>query len=146
MTNSIWEFQRISASDWRVSSLVTSLRLFFWQKMQVSWGCDLQHPLEWFAAAIKVSTSKSKVAVPWQKMVDCPIRVGSALLPRTKWFKCFRVLFSIEGRMESEINRLTSDGTTPTYGHELQVATGRMRSQLQAAEMSFLPRVSGLIL
>ncbi|MDF4341185.1 hypothetical protein P3480_25615, partial [Vibrio parahaemolyticus] len=33
---------------------------------------------------------------------------------------------------------------TLTYGHELWVVTERMRSQIQAAEMSFLRRVAGL--
>jgi len=35
---------------------------------------------------------------------------------------------------------------TLTYGHELWVATERMRSRIQAAEMSFLCRVAGLSL
>ena len=35
---------------------------------------------------------------------------------------------------------------TLTYGHELWVETERMRLRIQAAEMSFLRRVSGLSL
>ena len=35
---------------------------------------------------------------------------------------------------------------TLTYGHELWVVTERMRSRIQAAEMSFLRRVAGLSL
>ena len=35
---------------------------------------------------------------------------------------------------------------THTYGHELWITTERMRSQVQAAERSFLRRVAGLTL
>ncbi|KAK3550483.1 hypothetical protein QTP86_030724 [Hemibagrus guttatus] len=88
-------------------------------------------------------------------------------------FKYLGVLFTSEGRMDREIDRRTAAAAvmrsmyrsvvvkkelsrqaklsiyqsiyvpTLTYGHELWVMTERVRSRIQAAEMSFLRRVAG---
>ncbi len=55
---------------------------------------------------MKVSTSKSEVMVLCWKKVDCALWVGSELLPQAKEFKYFGVLFTSEGKMEHEIDRL----------------------------------------
>lgn len=90
------------------------------------------------------------------------------------WWSDLWVLFMSEGRGESEIDRwigvtavhvdsapvhhgesaehetkapdLPVDLRTITYGHELWVVTERLRSQIQAAKMSFLWRVAGCFL
>jgi len=50
--------------------------------------------------------AESKAMVPWQKMVECSLRVGSELLPQAKEFKYLGVLFRSEGKMEREMDRL----------------------------------------
>ncbi|XP_051775984.1 uncharacterized protein LOC127526050 [Erpetoichthys calabaricus] len=124
-----------------------------------------------------ISTSKSETMVLSWKRVECPLRVGSEILPQVEEFKYLGVLFMSEGRMEREIDRRIGAASTVmralhrsvvvkkelsrkaklsiyqsiyvptlTYGHELWVVTERTRSRIQAAEMSFLRRVSGLSL
>ncbi|TWW66800.1 hypothetical protein D4764_20G0008320 [Takifugu flavidus] len=66
---------------------------------------DLQRSLDWFAAAreaagMKISTSK-------RKTVECLLRVKEQILPQVEEFKYLGVLFTSEGRMEQEIDRLT---------------------------------------
>ncbi len=108
-----------------------------------------------------------------RKKLACPLQVGGELLPQVEEFKYLGVLFTSEGRMEREIDRrLTVMWSmyrsvvvkkelsckaelsiyrsiyvpTLTYGHELWVMTERTRSRIQAAEMSFLCKVSGCFL
>ena len=125
---------------------------------------------------MKVSTSKSEAMVLCWKTVECSLRVGSELLPQVKEFQYLGVLFTSEGKMEHEMDRRISAASavmwalyrnvvktemsrkakvliyqlsyipTLTYGHELWIVTERTRSRIQAAEMSFLPRVVGLSL
>ncbi|KAK3561458.1 hypothetical protein QTP86_002817 [Hemibagrus guttatus] len=81
--------------------------------------------------------------------------------PHVEEFKYLGVLFTSEGRMDHEIDRWISAAAavmrsmyrsvvvksiyvpTLTYGHELWVMTERIRSRIQAAEMSFLRSVVG---
>ncbi|KAK0145331.1 putative uncharacterized transposon-derived protein F52C9.6 [Merluccius polli] len=143
---------------------------------------DLQLSLDQFAAeceaaGMRISTSKSESMVLKRKRVECTLRVGDEILPQVEEFKYLGVLFTSEGRMEREINRLIGAASAVmrtlhgsivvkrelsrksklsiyqsifvpalTYGHELWVVTERTRSQVQAAEMSFLRRVTGLSL
>ncbi|KAK0135127.1 hypothetical protein N1851_029060 [Merluccius polli] len=125
---------------------------------------------------MKVSTSKSEAMVLCWKTVECSLRVGSELLPQVKEFQYLGVLFTSEGKMEHEMDRRIGAASavmwvlyqnvvktemsrkakvliyqlsyipTLTYGHELWIVTERTRSRIQAAEMSFLPRVVGLSL
>ncbi|XP_061647372.1 uncharacterized protein LOC133486367 [Phyllopteryx taeniolatus] len=121
---------------------------------------------------MRISTSKSETVVLSRKRVACPLQVGDEILPQVKEFKYLGVLFTSEGRMEREIDRRIGAASavmrtlhrsivvkkaklsiyrsiyvpTLTYGHELWVVTERTRSRIQAAEMSFLRRVSGLSL
>ena len=115
---------------------------------------------------MRVSTSKSEAMVLCRKTVECSLRVGSELLPQAKDFKYFGVLFTSEGKMEREMDRRIGAASavmralywsvvviyrsiyvpTLTYGHELWVVTGRTRSRIQVAEMTFLRRVAGLSL
>ncbi|KAK3536646.1 hypothetical protein QTP86_015449 [Hemibagrus guttatus] len=122
-------------------------------------------------AGMRVSTSKSEAMVLDRKKVACKLQVGGELLPQVEEFKYLRVLFTSEGRMDREIDRWISAAAavmywsvvvkkelsrkaklsiyqsiyvpTLTYGHELWVKTKRVRSRIQAAEMSFLHRVAG---
>ena len=101
-----------------------------------------------------------------QEPGDFPLQVGLELLPQVKEFKCLRVLFMSEGKMEDELDRRIDVSSTMdaipvrsgeegaeseaklsiyqsvyaptlTYGHELWVMTKRTRSLTQATEMSF---------
>ena len=109
---------------------------------------------------MRTSASKSEVIVLSQKKVDYPLRVGRESLLQVKEFKYLRVLFMSEEKMvrvasdvdtEAVKKELSQRATlsicwsiypsTLTYGHELWVVTKRMRLRIQAAEMSFLPRV-----
>ena len=127
------------------------------------------------AARMKISTSKSETRVFSWKRVECPLRVGNENLPQVEELKYLRVLFTSEGQMEQEIDRWIGAASalmqalpvvvkkelsqkaklsiyrliyvpTLTYGHELWVVTERTRLRIQAAEMGFLRRVSGLSL
>ncbi|KAK3517314.1 hypothetical protein QTP70_002959 [Hemibagrus guttatus] len=122
------------------------------------------------AAGMRVSTSKSEAMVLDRKKVACTLQVGGELLPQVEEFKYLGVLFTSEGRMDHEIDRQIGAAAavmrsvvvkkelsqkakpsiyqsiyvpTITYGHELWVMTERVRSRIQAAEMSFLRRVAG---
>ncbi|KAK3523969.1 hypothetical protein QTP70_017490, partial [Hemibagrus guttatus] len=82
---------------------------------------DLQHALGHFAAeceaaGMRVSTSKSEAMVLDRKKVVCTLQ-----------FSIYQSIYV----------------PTLTYGHELWVMTERVRSRIQAAEMSFLRRVAG---
>ncbi|KAK3529874.1 hypothetical protein QTP86_007288 [Hemibagrus guttatus] len=122
---------------------------------------------------MRVSTSKSKAMVLDRKKVACTLQVGGEFLPQVEEFKYLGVLFTSEGRMDREIDRRIGAAAavmrsmywsvvvkelsqkakisiyqsiyvpTLTYGHELWVMTERIRSRIQAAEMSFLRRVAG---
>ncbi|KAI3366000.1 hypothetical protein L3Q82_009827 [Scortum barcoo] len=75
---------------------------------------DLQHVLERFAAeceaaGMRISTSKSEAMVLDRKRVVCPLRVSGEVLPQVEEFKYLGVLFTSEGKMEREIDRLTAD-------------------------------------
>ncbi|KAK3507209.1 hypothetical protein QTP70_010211 [Hemibagrus guttatus] len=121
-------------------------------------------------AGMRVSTSKSEAMVLDRKKVACTLQVGGEVLPQVEEFKYLGVLFTSEGRMDREIDRrigaaaavmrsmywsvvvkkelswkvkLSIYVPTLTYGHELWVMTERVRSRIQAAEMSFLRRVAG---
>ena len=118
------------------------------------------------AAGMRISTSKSEVLD--RKKVACSLRVGREFLLQVEEFKHLWVLLTCEGRMECEIDRrigavmqllyrsvvvkkeLSQKAKlsiywpfyvpTLTYGRELWVMTERIRSRIQAAEMSFLRR------
>ncbi|KAK3551286.1 hypothetical protein QTP70_013947 [Hemibagrus guttatus] len=88
---------------------------------------DLQHALGRFAAeceaaGMRASTSKSEAMVLDQKKVSCVKE-----LTRKAKISIYQSIYI----------------PTLTYGHELWVMTERIRSQIQAAEMSFLHRVAG---
>ncbi|KAI3353915.1 hypothetical protein L3Q82_005120 [Scortum barcoo] len=79
--------------------------------LMASSGQDLQHVLERFAAeceaaGMRISTSKSEAMVLDRKRVACPLRVGGEVLPQVEEFKYLGVLFTSEGKMEREIDRL----------------------------------------
>ncbi|KAK3529557.1 hypothetical protein QTP70_031980, partial [Hemibagrus guttatus] len=125
------------------------------------------------ATGMRVSTSKSKAMVLNRKKVACTLQVGKEVLPQVEEFKYLGVLFTSEGRLDREIDRRIGAAAavmrsmyrsvvvkelsrkaklsiyqsiyvpTLTYGHELWVMTERVRSRIQAAEMSFLRRVAG---
>ncbi|KAK3520189.1 hypothetical protein QTP70_017925 [Hemibagrus guttatus] len=74
---------------------------------------DLQHALGRFAAecevaGIRVNTSKFEAMVLDRKKVACTLQVGGELLPQMEEFKYLGVLFTSEGRMDREIDRLIS--------------------------------------
>ena len=102
-----------------------------------------------------------------RKRVEFPLRVENEILPQVEAFKYLGVLFTSEGRMKREIDRrigavsavmralhrpvvvkkelsqkVNRSIYVPTY--ELWVMTKRTRSWIQAAEIGFLRRVSGL--
>uniref|UniRef100_A0A8C6KZX9 Reverse transcriptase domain-containing protein n=1 Tax=Nothobranchius furzeri TaxID=105023 RepID=A0A8C6KZX9_NOTFU len=130
---------------------------------------DLQLSLERFAAeceaaGMRISSSKSETMVLIWKRIECLLQVGDEVLPQVEEFKYLGVLFTSEGKLEREIDRRIDPASavrelsqkaklsvyrsiyvpTLTYGHELWVVIERTRSQKQAAEMSFLRRVTGL--
>ena len=142
----------------------------------------LQHALEWFAAeyeavGIQISTSKSESMALSRQRMACPLQVGGENLPQVEEFEYLEVLFTNDGRRDSEISRRLGqvEGVMKSlyqfvvvkrelshkaklsifqavyipifsYGHELLIMTERMRSQLQAAAISFLCSVVGLTL
>ncbi|KAK3511498.1 hypothetical protein QTP70_009001 [Hemibagrus guttatus] len=72
---------------------------------------DLQHALGHFAAeceaaGMRVSSSKSEAMVLNRKKVACTLQVGGEVLPQVEEFKYLEVLFTSEGRMDREIDRL----------------------------------------
>ncbi|KAK3566125.1 hypothetical protein QTP86_026019 [Hemibagrus guttatus] len=116
------------------------------------------------AAGMRVSTSKSEAMVLNRKKVACTLQVRGEFLPQVEEFKYLGVLFMSEGRMDREIDRWIGAAAavvrsmyrsvvvsiyqsiyvpTLTYGHELWFMTERIRSRIQAAEMSFLRSVAG---
>ena len=129
---------------------------------------DLQHVLGQFAAeceaaGMKISTSMSEALVLDRRKVVCSLRVGGEFLPQVEVFKYLGVLFMSEGRMDHEINRricaaaavmqslhwsvvvkkeLSRKAKLLIY-RSIYVLTERIRSWIQAAEMSFLRRVVG---
>lgn len=108
------------------------------------------HQVDCEVTGMRISTSKPDTMVPIWKMVDCPLQVGSEVMPQV--FKYLRVLFTSEGRME--INRQNSY-TDFSHSNSVLVGcdegaepagktpfTGRfMKSQTDATEVSFLRRV-----
>ncbi|KAK3559901.1 hypothetical protein QTP86_026426 [Hemibagrus guttatus] len=71
----------------------------------------LQHALGHFAAeceaaGMRVSTSKSEAMVLHWKKVACTLQVGGEVLAQVEQFKYLGVLFTSEGRMDCEIDRL----------------------------------------
>ncbi|KAK3567087.1 hypothetical protein QTP86_009780 [Hemibagrus guttatus] len=153
--------------DHRISSLIFADDVV----LLASSNLDLQHALGHFAAeceaaGMRVSTSKSEAMVLDRKKVVCTLQVGGEVLPQVEEFKYLGVLFTSEGRMDRETDQCTDMYRsvvvkkelsrkaklsiyqsiyvpTLTYGHELWVMTERVRSRIQAAEMSFLHRVAG---
>ena len=55
---------------------------------------------------MRISTSKSEAMVLDWKKVACSLRVEGEFLPHVEEFKYLGVLFTSEGRMEREIDRL----------------------------------------
>ncbi|KAK3554499.1 hypothetical protein QTP70_024405, partial [Hemibagrus guttatus] len=97
---------------------------------------DLQHALGRFAAeceaaGMRVSTSKSEAMVLDWKKVACTLQsvVVKKELSRKAKLSIYQSVYV----------------PTLTYGHELWVMTKRIRSRIQAAEMSFLRRVGGAL-
>ncbi|KAL0184943.1 hypothetical protein M9458_020639, partial [Cirrhinus mrigala] len=125
---------------------------------------DLQQALGRFAvqceaAGMGISTSN-------RKRVACPLQVGVESLPQVEEFNEGRMEREIDRRIgaASAVTRSLYRSVvvkkelsckaklsiyrsiyvpTLTYGHELWVMTERIRSRIQAAEMSFLRRVAG---
>ncbi|KAK3547403.1 hypothetical protein QTP86_018910, partial [Hemibagrus guttatus] len=126
------------------------------------------------AAGMRVSTSKSEAMVlDWEK-VACTLQVGGEFLPQVGEFKYLvmsegRMDREIDRRIgavaavmrsmyrfvvvKNELSRKAKLSIyqsiyvpTLTYGHELWVMTERIRSRIQAAEMSFLRRLAGFFL
>ncbi|KAK3545441.1 hypothetical protein QTP70_007640 [Hemibagrus guttatus] len=124
------------------------------------------------AAGMRISTSKCEAMVLDRKKMSCTLQVGGEYLPQVEKFKYLGVLFTSEGRMDREFDRRIGAAVmrsmyrsvmvkkelswkaklsiyqsiyvpSLTYGHELSVITERIRSQIQAAEISFLRRVEG---
>ncbi|KAK3531087.1 hypothetical protein QTP70_010370 [Hemibagrus guttatus] len=129
---------------------------------------DLQHALGRFAAeceaaGMRVSTSKSEAMVLDRKKVACTLQVGGEVLPQVEEFKYLSkidrrisaaaavmrsmyrsVVVKKELSQKAKLSIYQSIYVpTLTYGHELWVMTKRVRSQIQAAEMSFRRRVAG---
>ncbi|KAK3558815.1 hypothetical protein QTP86_028745, partial [Hemibagrus guttatus] len=113
---------------------------------------DLQHAMGCFAAEceaarMRVSTSKSEAMVLDRKKVACTLQVGGELLPQVEEFKYLVVLAVVVKKELSRKAKLSIYQSiyvpTLTYGHELWVMTKRVRSRIQAAEMSFLRSVAG---
>ncbi|KAK3571285.1 hypothetical protein QTP86_005921 [Hemibagrus guttatus] len=124
------------------------------------------------AAGMRVSTSKSEAMVLDRKKVACTLQVGGELLPQVEKYlgvlftsegrmdrEIDRRISAAAAVMRSmyrsvvvkkELSRKAKLSIyqsiyvpTLTYGHELWVMTERVRSRIQAAEMSFLRRVAG---
>ncbi|KAK3565347.1 hypothetical protein QTP86_007134 [Hemibagrus guttatus] len=94
--------------DHRISSLI-----FADDVLLAPSSLDLQHVLGRFAAeceaaGMRVNTSKSEAMVLDRKKVACTLQVGGEVLPQVEEFKYLGVLFTSDGRMESEIDRRTS--------------------------------------
>ncbi|KAK3559963.1 hypothetical protein QTP86_033662 [Hemibagrus guttatus] len=109
---------------------------------------DLQHALGRFAAeceaaGMRVSTSKSEAMVLDRKKVACTLQTDQCSGSSNAVY----VLVCCVKKELSQKAKLTiyqsSYVPSLTYGHELWVMTERVRSRIQAAEMSFLRRVAG---
>ncbi|KAK3563105.1 hypothetical protein QTP86_016341, partial [Hemibagrus guttatus] len=90
---------------------------------------------------MRVSTSKSEAMVLDWKKVACTLQVGREVLPQVEEFKYLGDLFTSEGRMDQGAEPEGEALDLPV--NELWVMTERVRSRIQAAEMSFLRRVAG---
>ncbi|KAL6118110.1 uncharacterized protein ACO6RY_15769 [Pungitius sinensis] len=83
---------------------------------------------------MRIRTSKSEARVLSSKPMDCLLCVGIVSLPQVKVFKCLRVLFTSEGKMECELGRrigaagavLHSLYRTVVTKRELSRAPGRL--------------------
>ncbi|KAK3568661.1 hypothetical protein QTP86_011459 [Hemibagrus guttatus] len=157
--------------DHRISSLIFAddVVLLAPSSLDLSLEC---FAAECEAAGMRVSTSKSEAMVLDRKKVACTLQVGVEVLPQVEEFKYLGVLFTSEGRMDREIDRRIGAAAAvmrsmyrsvvvkkelsqkaklsiyqsiyvPTLTYELWVMTERVRSRIQAAEMSFLCRVAG---
>lgn len=88
---------------------------------------DLQHSLNQFSAKFEVaemrtSTSRSWVSVlSGEKMVDCPLRIDSKVLPQVDEFKCLNFEFwsHVRGKMVHEININIQTGAASPVLHTL---------------------------
>jgi hypothetical protein len=124
---------------------------------------------------MKISVAKTETLVLSRKPAQCVLHVSGATLKQVEKFKYLGVVFTSDGRQETELDaRIAGAGAIMrqlqhsvirrdeigvkaklavfnsvfvpvlTYGHELWVMTERIRSRIQAAEMGFLRRVSGV--
>ncbi|KAL0194436.1 hypothetical protein M9458_012732, partial [Cirrhinus mrigala] len=125
---------------------------------------DLQRALGRFAA--QCEAAGMGISTSNRKRVACPLQVGGESLPQVEEFNEGRMEREIDRRIgaASAVMRSLYQSVvvkkelsckaklsiyrsiyvpTLTYGHELWVMTERIRSRIQAAEMSFLRRVAG---
>ncbi|KAK3540973.1 hypothetical protein QTP86_007687 [Hemibagrus guttatus] len=157
--------------DHRISSLIFADDVVLLAPSSLDLQHALGHfAAECEVAGMRVSTSKSEAMVLDRKKVACTLQVGGEVLPQVEEFKYLGVLFTSEGRMDREIGAAATVMRsmyrsvvvkkelswkaklsiyqsiyvpTLTYGHELWVMTEKVRSRIQATEMSFLCRVAG---
>ena len=132
----------------------------------------LQRALNSFAdacntAGMKISTAKTEVLHLSRNPDQCVLQVNGATLKQVEKFKYLGVAFTSDGRQNEELDTRIGKASAVmralskkaklsifkavfvpilTYGHESWVMTERMRSQVQASEMSFLRRIEGVTL
>ncbi|KAK3513052.1 hypothetical protein QTP70_000210 [Hemibagrus guttatus] len=149
--------------DHRISSLIFADDVV----LLASSSLDLQHALGCFAAeceaaGMRVSTSKSEAMVLDRKKVACfefkylgvlftsegrmdreiYRRISAAAAVMRSMYRSVVVKKELSRKAKLLIYQSIYVPTL-TYGHELWVMTERVRSRIQAAEMSFLCRVAG---
>ncbi|TWW62379.1 hypothetical protein D4764_04G0010260, partial [Takifugu flavidus] len=98
---------------------------------------------------MRIRTSKSESMVLTRKKVECLLRVGEEVQSQVEEFKYLGILFTSEEGAEPESKALDLPvdlRPSPHLWPSRWVMTERTRSWIQAAEMSFLHRVAGLIL
>ncbi|KAK3530762.1 hypothetical protein QTP70_000798 [Hemibagrus guttatus] len=167
------ELEGVRFGDHRISSLLFEDDVVLLAPSSLDLQHALEHfAAECEAAGMRVSTSKSEAMVLNWKKVACTLQVGGEFLPQVEEFKYLGVLFTSEGRMDCEIDRRTGAAAAvmwsmyrsvvvkkelsqkaklliyqsiyvPTLTYDPELMTERIRSQIQAAEMSFLHRVAG---
>jgi len=92
--------ESVRFGDLRIASLLFADDVVLWATSDRDLAAECE------AVGMRVSTSKSEAMVLCQKTVECSLLVGSELLLQVKEFKYLWVLFTSEGKMEWEMDRL----------------------------------------
>ena len=75
-----------------------------------------------------MSTFKSETMALRRQRVDCPLQVTGESLPQVEMFKYLRLLFTIKGEMQQEIDRWIG-GSVGSDSHAKAISCGEERAE-----------------